>query len=498
MKRRLGSRALLVLLAGWVFAGVGSVVLAKEAGPTEPWPRFDLKFSGQVADLVALGDNAVGVVVVSKPVPSAPPEEQSGVGSKEATEEIEAPSTAEIWTVDFSVDPPATRRLVEGLSPPVRLVARPVARSRPGGEVGLLALLEEEVLDFGAIDRLGTTRPPHRHPIAGLGETLVLNARGTGATRGLGAGRAGHLQWWPGSDLGAAPQDHPLPLLATPRRWGLRLASPSVNIVADDGQELSYVVGPLPYGRRLRSVVRGSDGETFDAWSLMPGEEELHSSEYVVLDDGLFLLTTSTTERGIFTKLKLTLYPVRQDQSRSGFPPLLRWDLDCYSWFTPTVIFRDTDGDGREDLLVAYGEGLGGGDLVLQQSRGLGGGRFSVVTDRKKMKLAGEDWRYGQDVDGDGLPDLVVVSEVVEVYSGRSDRRLVEKRSTTAAVAIGAADGGTLEISVGTDGAHASTDPLSQRGGRLLIEDLNGDGVAEILLTSSQGKHGVLTMLRHP
>ncbi|MBZ0114966.1 MAG: hypothetical protein K8J08_21070 [Thermoanaerobaculia bacterium] len=488
MTRHFRAPGLLVLLAGLSFSVVG---LAAES-----WSRVDLKFSGQVADLVTLGSSKLGVVVIDQRVPSVSEGEPvEGDTAKEADEETETSSTAEIWTVDLSVDPPVTRRLVEGLNLPVRLVAR----SGESGQVGpLLALLEEEVLDFGVIDSRGTFRPLRSYPIAGLGESLMPNVRGTKATRGLGAGRVGHLQWWPGSDLGMAPEDHPLPLLATPRSWGLSLSSPSVNIVADDGEALSYVVGPLPYGRRLRSVVRGSDGETFDAWSLMPGDEELYSSEYVVIDDSLFLLTTSTTERGIFTKLKLSLYPVSQDRSRSGLPPSLRWDLDCYSWFTPTVIFRDTDGDGRDDLLVAYGEGLGGGDLVLQQSRGLGGGRFSVVMDRKKMNLPGEDWRYGQDVDGDGVADLVVVSEEVEVYSGRTDRRLLERRSTTAAAAIGPADDGILVISVGTNGAHASTDPLSQRGGRLLVEDLNGDGVGEILVISNQGTHGVLTVLRRP
>jgi hypothetical protein len=72
--------------------------------------------------------------------------------------------------------------------------------------------------------------------------------------------------------------------------------------------------------------------------------------------------------------------------------PTLAVELDSKRWHETAIALGDVDGDGHDDLLAAFPEGLSGTDLVVQWWRGEGRGRFESRAHRSDLKKAPGGW----------------------------------------------------------------------------------------------------------
>lgn len=81
-------------------------------------------------------------------------------------------------------------------------------------------------------------------------------------------------------------------------------------------------------------------------------------------------------------------------------------------WFSGGVVFRDLDGDGEPDLLVARTSGEDAALEGVVLLRGQGGGEFEDVTERSAVDYRGPAVAAAAaDVDGDGRVDLYIATD---------------------------------------------------------------------------------------
>jgi hypothetical protein len=212
----------------------------------------------------------------------------------------------------------------------------------------------------------------------------------------------------------------PLPVRAERQRWGLRLASPPVTLLPGDPP--LFAAGPEVEGRRrLKTVLLTPDGAApVEAWSLLPGDERLMlDRRYLRIDGAPALAATTFEQLGVFAKKHFRLFLLGRDRSRKGSPPTLALDTDCPLWFPLDAAAVDTDGDGHQDVVLVHVAGLRGGELQVSAYRGLGNGKFAKDPRRWKLSDRVTDWRYGEDLTGDGLADLLVlVGDHLLLYPG--------------------------------------------------------------------------------
>ncbi len=277
-------------------------------------------------------------------------------------------------------------------------------------------------------------------PVAGMPGTLFTAAGGQ--LRKLAAGTAIDLRsvtgggagrpWIPVAHTGLlellAPVDgglarqasFPLPVKAERERWGIRLASPPVTLLP--GDPALFAAGPEVEGRRrLKTALLPADGTApFEAWSLLPAGERLVGERHYLRMDGVPALAAASFETlGVFAKKRLRLFLLGRDRSRKGSAPAFAVETDCPLWFPLDAVAVDADGDGRQDLVLAYPAGLRGKELQVTAYRGLGGGKIAPEPRRWKLNDEVTDWLYGPDLDGDGAPDLLVyVGDRLLLYPG--------------------------------------------------------------------------------
>lgn len=321
-------------------------------------------------------------------------------------------------------------------------------------EAGLVAVLELPGLDLAALER------------SGLIDERSLWVPDVGSLR--------HYR------LGDRPGDHPelvgeqvLPVSAERRRRHLLLRSPSVTRLP--GGQL--IAGPEAAGTtRVRHHWLG-EGESPEAWSRLPGPEEIEAFWYA--EHGgkpVFLAATTEADRlGIFEKLKLRIFPLGADRTRAGRSPLLAIESETKNWYRFEPLLLDADRDGASDLVLIQPQGMGPGDLVIDIYKGLGS-RFSTQPRRTKLDAESARWFFGEDLDGDGAPDLVVGTDELSIYRGLADhrRRAVDKdpwrrldRTSLRAA--------RKEVALGVEVGPSSEDRPSFRG-RQRVADVDADG----------------------
>jgi hypothetical protein len=225
----------------------------------------------------------------------------------------------------------------------------------------------------------------------------------------------------PGGAL-ARKASFPLPVKAQRLRWGVQLSSPPVTLLPADPP--LFAAGPEAAGRRrLRTVLLPADGSTsLEAWSLLPAGERLARDRiYLRLDGAPVLAATSFEKIGVFAKKRFRLFLLNRDRSRKGSPPAFTAETDCPLWFPLDATAADVDGDGRQDLVLSHPGGLRGKELLVSAYHGLGSGKFDPNPRRWKLGEEVTDWRYGADLTGDGLPDLLVyVGDRLLLYPGEA------------------------------------------------------------------------------
>ena len=296
--------------------------------------------------------------------------------------------------------------------------------------------------------------------------------------------------------------EQPLPIHATRERQALRLSSLPVTAIGRPGEPPLQAIGPEENGKlRLRSIVLGPDGQRTESWGRLPGRERVDGFRYAVLDGRpVLIVTTSDAEKiGIFAKQRFRLFPLNADRSRSGQPPSLAFESASHRWFPVEPVLRDLDRDGKQDLVVIQPEGLGGGDLMIDTFFGQGKGRFERPRRVKLGNLDSRSWVFGEDVTGDGVPDLVTVSKTgLRVFAGTTDPRrdLLDRRPRETVDLGGAQEMITVALGVGTGGVDMESSRSASLGGPHLA-DLDADGRPEVLLfTPNDRGRGRVTVVR--
>ena len=323
-----------------------------------------------------------------------------------------------------------------------------------------------------------------------------------GTEAGFEATAVGRFRTWAADGSGRLTPgvELDLPVKAGREATGLWLWTPSVTFIPRRDGSPVWTVGPDTQGNvRLRTLLLEPrpDGTTqrTESWSRLPSPETAGASWYQPLDGrpALFVLTFRADEMGLFEKAKLRVFRLGADRSRSGSGPVLAAQTVCHRWQPVRPLVFDLDRDGNDDVVLAQPEGLGGGDMVVEAWFGRRDGRFESSSRKTFLnELEARSWSFGDDVTGDGRPDLLAVQKgQLVIFAGTDNPRQdpLDRRPRHTVEIPGGARMMT-EVFIGSEGAGARTFGPSAQLTAPRVQDLDGDGRPEILLLnpSDQGR----------
>ncbi len=452
------------------------------------WKRTEIRVEGTVVGLAApkRAGGRRDLAILTKPAADEKTREES-CPAKPFNEDDPAPGGVPQNLFFWRSDAPETvTRLAEPVAPWTVLAAAD-AEGDPGEEVLVLGARRMSVLrsDNGALslatlleDRaLGLVTQEPR----GIFPDLAV----AGALRRYGRDASG--AWGVRGTL-------PMPVEATYNGDRLQLSSPGVTRVADTGP---LATRPEAVGtERLRSWLIDGAPEArsvSECWMRFPSSERLIDRQYMVLDGKpVLLVATMTAEKlSLFGEKALRLYPLHADRTRSGAKPLFAATSQMNIWQPMHAGFRDADGDGREDLAIAYWKGLKDSTLMTDVYLRSPDGAFQSRARSQSFDVEDADKGFlamDHDLTGDGVPDaLVRVKGKVCVHAGvakpSSPGAILSKTPSVCAELPGDLVNMTSSVSVsfGTEGAQAEFTGDQQMTAPLIV-DLDGDGRSEVLL----------------
>ena len=418
---------------------------------------------------------------------TAPPSPQS---SPEDDDTLEGPRS--LYLVDPGKSGPP-RLLREGLPAAANALAA-VDLDGDGSEEILLG-------EPGKIHNAGAPESPIA-PRLLLAEPGLDLQRHTGEGGRFEATTAGRFRTWTADGSGrlAPGLELELPVRAGREATGLWLWTPAVTTIPRRNGPPVWAAGPEAQGNvRLRTLLLepGPDGATqrTESWSRLPSPEALGASWYMPIDGrpALLALTFRADEMSLFEKAKLRVFLLGSDRSRSGTGPVLAAQTVSHRWHPVRPRILDLDRDGNDDLVLVQPEGLAGGDMVVEAWFGRGGGRFEASSRKTFLnELEARSWSFGDDVTGDGRPDLLAVKkDQLVIFAGTDNPRQdpLDRRPRHTVEIPGGAHM-TTEVFIGTEGAGARTFGPGAQLTAPRVKDLDGDGRPEILLLnpSDQGR----------
>ena len=156
-------------------------------------------------------------------------------------------------------------------------------------------------------------------------------------------------------------------------------------------------------------------------------------------------------------------------QSSSSSQPLLGNTFRTQAYLTNGMAVGDIDGDGVPDIVTAS-SGPNYEDGVASVLMGLGGGAFLPAATYDSGGTGGLSPGVA-DVNGDGIPDLIVLNQSCPVPMSCSD-------SSSVGVLLGNGDGTFQAAQSYTSGTYA--------GPGMIIADVNGDGVLDVVANANQ------------
>jgi hypothetical protein len=274
---------------------------------------------------------------------------------------------------------------------------------------------------------------------------------------------------------------------------------------------LVFATPPEEHGhRRLRvvlvEVTPAGEASVTDCWAGLPEPEDVLDSRFVLLEDEpmLYVTTKPAGKLAIFGEKRIRLFPLERDRSRLGRPAAFATVSHMNLWQNGIERFLDVDADGDLDLVVGYWKGLIDHKVVLDAYLRNDDGTFRPEprTTAFNVKKGDRGWlEYGTDLDGDGVPDLLLRARgslyVFPGLSSSNGKRLVDKNASleiphgdlageSGYTMVSVSMGGVTESQVGT----LATNPR--------LADVDGDGRAEIILSrrGAAGSPGVLRTIR--
>ncbi len=272
------------------------------------------------------------------------------------------------------------------------------------------------------------------------------------------------------------------------------------NLLAEDmdgdGIRDLVVGGSTYYGSSggAVSVLRGLEDGTFAPpieYDTLSNYSDVAAAD--VDGDGVIDLITANNEYGIW---------VLRNRGDGTFPGRASYPI---SDEVLSVLTADVDGDGAEDVIsISYSYASYGGYVSITPNRGNG-----VLGSSVDYKL-GVDYPYSvaaADVNGDGTPDLVVVtsngsSVLLNKGNGTFETPVNYSTGSGQAVTLADMDGdGDTDIVVssysrvsvlrnlgdGTFGSAESYFTSGNYGSALALADIDGDGATDVITAGSSG-----------
>ncbi len=319
-----------------------------------------------------------------------------------------------------------------------------------------------------------------------------------GLERRLAVVEPGHLRFW--DAVGAWSPEVPLPLAVARTARGLVLSSPPVAAMRSGAGDL-YLAGPEALGStRLRcfEIVAGAASAAevpppTELWAALPGPEKVEQSWPFEIDGVpvLVVRTQAADELNLFERQRLRVLPLSADRTRAGALPTLAVELDSKRWHETAIALGDVDGDGKDDLLAAFPEGLSGTDLVVQWWRGEGGGRFERRAHRSDLEKAGGSWLLlagpapGLLLVGNGRMELRAFAAAGK--AAVADRAGLVVSIPALPIPAPTKDGKKVTISVGGDGGGSKVENIDPEVEPLGAVELDGRPGAELLAVQGSG-----------
>lgn len=355
---------------------------------------------------------------------------------------------------------------------------------------------------LGRLDSLGPLpapalpgRPRIDHPGFDL-RSLAPHPLRTGVESRLAAAEVGRLRVWvPAAGSLRLDAELALPFTAERTASGLRLSGPPVAALSVGPERMQWIVGPVAVGRdRLRTLLLDAGGgEPVEAWSALPGPETVEESWIVALDGepALVVRTQGAEALDLFERQRLRVLPLKADRTRAGAPPALAVELDAKRWQPTEVAVAETDGDGRDDLVALYPEGLTGGDLVVQVFSGVGGGRLASRPRRTDLDDPPESWRLLPAATAEGRAALLMVwPDHVELRALAAEGRRALEATARFALPIATARAAPERVEVSVGGSGGADVERRSEVEALGAAELDGRPGAELLILAPAADGG--------
>jgi FG-GAP-like repeat len=313
-----------------------------------------------------------------------------------------------------------------------------------GDGVDELLLLRPGAIDLVTISPDGTVTTPNLVTDEGIGAACCgpRTAWDEAASRDdvlrlalLGAFRTYRRD---GKGVVALASELPIPQRAVPGFERVRVQSPAIHPIGRaSNSRMVFATDPEPLGkRRLRTLLLDPDGpqetRVIESWALFPEPERVVDSAFSILDGApvLIVTTTSAEKLALLSEKALRIYPLSGDRTRAGDVPAFAATTGLNLWQQAHPAVVDLDGDGRDELVLAYWKGLTNTIAALEVYRGGAGSSFAKPRSMSFDVDNGEKGflEFGADADGDGRPDLVLVANgQLLVYPGLPAARAAEK-----------------------------------------------------------------------
>lgn len=273
----------------------------------------------------------------------------------------------------------------------------------------------------------------------GGGAPAVVTATSGGSLRLYSAGN-GTMDW---QETAAVA----LPTTGRVHRNGLsvRQAVPVYLGRSQDGKLLYATPPQAVRPRRLQVTLIALDPTTgeaqvSDCWAGLPGPERLLDYHFLLLEGRPMLLaeTMPGDKLSLFGEKLLRLFPLEADRTRLGLAPLFEVQSRMNLWQDAHPMLVDVNRDGRMDLLVGYWKGLLSPRVALDAYLRQPDGSFrdaprTTAFDVKNGE--GSYLHYGDDLDGDSLPDLLLRRDQSwQLHTGlpsSTGKKLVNRKGTT-------------------------------------------------------------------